>query len=221
MTMKMHQARYLKLLLATPLFVAQLTYGQSANGTIAGSVFDATGAAVANAKVTAKNDVGGDTRNTTTGPNGSFRIDNIPPSAYTLSVTANGFGRKDVTGINVGASMVTSQNVTLEVGATQQVVEVTAGTAQIQTDTAELSQTVSTAQISKLPISTLNPVDLVRTLPGISSVESRDNFTNGSGFSADGLRPRANNFLIDASTITITESPAKPCNRRMWKRLRK
>ena len=35
------------------------------------------------------------------------------------------------------------------------------------------------------------------TQPGVSTIASRDNFTNGSGFSVDGLRPRANNFLID------------------------
>jgi len=190
-------ARYLILLLTATLLLTPAGYGQSANGTISGTVLDATGGVVANAQVTAKNAVGGDTRTVTTGPNGAFRIENVPPSSYNISVTATGFSRKDVTGLNVAASTVTSQNVTLEVGATQQVVEVTAGTSQIQTDTGELSQTISTTQISKLPITGLNPIALVATMPGVATVASRDDFTNGSSFSADGLRPRANNFLID------------------------
>jgi outer membrane receptor protein involved in Fe transport len=184
-------------LLIAALLLTQITNAQTASGTIAGTVVDASGGVVANAEVKAKNTASGETRSMKTGPNGSYRFDNVLPSTYDLSATAPNFGRKDVTGLNVSASMVTSQNITLEVGGVQQVVEVSAGTSQIQTDSGDLSQTVSTIQIQKLPISSLNPIDLVPTQPGISTVASRDNFTNGSGFSADGLRPRANNFLID------------------------
>ena len=126
-----------------------------------GYVLDATGGAVGKAEVNAQDALGGEKRTVKTGPNGAYRIENITPSTYTLSVTAPGFSRKDITGINVTASTVTLENVTLEVGATQQVVEVSAGTALIQTDSGELSQTVSTVQIEKLPISSLNPIDLV------------------------------------------------------------
>jgi TonB-dependent receptor-like protein len=38
---------------------------------------------------------------------------------------------------------------------------------------------------------------LAVTLPGVSTVASRDDATNGFGFAVNGLRPRANNFLID------------------------
>jgi hypothetical protein len=38
---------------------------------------------------------------------------------------------------------------------------------------------------------------LAVTLPGIATVAGRDDFTNGTSFSVNGLRPRANNFLID------------------------
>lgn len=139
--------RYLTLI----FFLTQITYGQTASGTIAGTVLDSTGAAIPNADVSAENALGGERRTVKTGPNGAFRIENIPPSTYNLTVTANGFSRKDVTGINVTASTVTSENVTMEVGATQQIVEVSAGTALIQTDSGELSQTVSTMEIEKLP----------------------------------------------------------------------
>jgi len=185
-------------LLASTFLITQITYAQTATGTIAGSVVDATGGAIANAEVTATNTAGGQPpRKVKTSSNGSYRFENVSPSIYDLSVTAPNFGTKNVTGLNVTASTVTSQNITLEVGGVQQVVEVSAGTAQIQIDSGELSQTLSTMEVEKLPIASLNPIDLVPTQPGISTVASRDNFTNGSGFSADGLRPRANNFLID------------------------
>ena len=34
-------------------------------------------------------------------------------------------------------------------------------------------------------------------IPGVQDVASRDNLTNGVGFSVNGTRPRANNFLLD------------------------
>ena len=183
--------------LAVILVVPHMAHAQSANGSIAGTVIDPSGAAIAGATVTAKDSLGGETRSVKTGPKGAYRIENVPPSTYDISATAPSFATKNVTGLTVTASTVTSQNITLEVGTVAQVVEVGAGTTQIQTDTGELSQSVSTHQIEKLPISTLNPIDLVPTQPGVATVESRDNFTNGAGFSVDGLRPRANNFLID------------------------
>jgi outer membrane receptor protein involved in Fe transport len=179
------------------VLLTRLSYGQSANGTLTGTVLDPQGGAIANAEVTATNETGGEKRTTKTGPNGAFRIENIQPSSYTLSATANGFSRKDVRGVRVSASAVQSQNITLDVGASTQVVEVTAGVAQIQTDTGELSQSISTMQVAKLPEPSLNPIDLVKTMPGVLSVAGRDDFTNGASFSVDGLRPRANNFLID------------------------
>ena len=60
-----------------------------------------------------------------------------------------------------------------------------------------MSAAISSQEVSQLPITTGNPVDLVLTEPGIVPVASRDNVTNGEGFSVNGLRPRSNNFLID------------------------
>ena len=126
-----------------------------------------------------------------------YRIDAITPSVYTMTVTAPGFSSKEVNALNVPASIITSQNVTLEVGAAEQTVSVEAAVAQLQTDSGDLSGTINAGEIAKVPINSLNPIDLVLTQPGVVSVENRDSYTNGSGFSANGLRPRANNFLID------------------------
>ncbi len=170
---------------------------QTSKGTLSGTILDSSGAVISGAKITAKDNTGGESRTATSAGDGAYRIDAISPSVYTISVTAPGFSRKEVSGVNVQASVVTSQNVTLDVGATEQTVSVEAAAAQLQTDSGDLSGTISAAEIAKLPINSLNPIDLVLTQPGAVSVENRDSFTNGSGFSANGLRPRANNFLID------------------------
>ncbi len=179
------------------LALVELGWGQTSKGTISGVVLDSTGNAIVSAQVTAQDTQGAETRSVTTGPNGDYRIDAVMPSLYSLTVTAPGFDKKEVNGLAVQASIVTSQNITLEVGTTQTTISVEASVAQIQTSSGELSQTVQTVEIAKLPVNSLNPIDLALTQPGVTAVASRDAYTNGSGFSVNGLRPRANNFLID------------------------
>jgi outer membrane receptor protein involved in Fe transport len=193
----MYVIRKVGVLCAFSLGLTAFSWGQTSKGTISGTVLDSSGAAITGAQVTAKDTQGAETRSITTGSSGEYRIDAVTPSVYNLTVTATGFNKKEVNGLNVQASIVTSQNITLEIGTTQTTVSVEASGAQIQTDSGELSQTISVAEIAKLPVNTLNPIDLVLTQPGVTAVASRDAFTNGSGFAVNGLRPRANNFLID------------------------
>lgn len=60
-------------------------------GTIEGVVLDPNNAAVPNANVTITNPVTGYTRTVTSGTDGSFRFDNVPPNNYHMSITASGF----------------------------------------------------------------------------------------------------------------------------------
>src|ERR1700730_11667911 len=60
-------------------------------GTIAGTVLDPSGAAVPNADVSLHNVVSGYTQSTKSGPDGAFRLGNIPPNPYHLEVKAPGF----------------------------------------------------------------------------------------------------------------------------------
>jgi len=54
-------------------------------------------------------------------------------------------------------------------------------------------------------------LSLLLTEPGIQASSSRDAFTsNGIGFSANGARPRGNNFFSTARTTTTPRSPGKP-----------
>jgi len=67
-------------------------------GTIEGTATDPSGAAVPGAQVVLHNAVTGYSQTTDSGPDGSFRLNNIPPNAYHLEVSAPGF---DTFGENV------------------------------------------------------------------------------------------------------------------------
>ena len=66
---------------------------QQLTGTISGTAYDQSGAAVPKASVQLKNEASGDLRTSVTDKTGHFAITGVQPANYTLSVTATGFSR--------------------------------------------------------------------------------------------------------------------------------
>jgi hypothetical protein len=114
-----------------------------------------------------------------------------------VKVLAKGFAETQVRDVVVNASMITANNVELKITGGVETVTVEAGAETIQTESGELSKTIPQVDVKDLPYSSLNPYQLAVTLPGVMTVAGRDDATNGTAFAVNGLRPRANNFLID------------------------
>src|SRR6187402_1579624 len=182
------------------LFMASGVYAQTSKGTITGIVRDLNGAAIPNASVTALNVETNEARSATSEDTGAFRFDAVTPGRYTLSATAPGFQKFDATGLQVRASLVTSYDPKLSVGIVSDTVSVEAGGAILNTENGSLSGTVGSMELQKLPIFSLNPIELLTTLPGVQRVSNSD-MSNGSSVQVSGGRPRANNFLIDGQEI--------------------
>src|ERR1700760_2334449 len=98
------------------VLIAGLGFAQTSNGTIAGSVTDATGAAIANAKVTATSNNTGEVRTTKTNDVGAYRFESVLPGPYSIAVSAEGFAAFNLAHVNVVASVVTSANAMLKIG---------------------------------------------------------------------------------------------------------
>src|SRR5579863_4528694 len=98
---------------------------QTSQGTILGTVRDASGGAIAGATVTITNTGTNDTRTATTGADGEYRVPALQPGLYTVRVEASGFKTLTVSAQNlvVGQEMVV--NATMEVGSAEQAVTVT------------------------------------------------------------------------------------------------
>lgn len=172
-------------------------YGQTSNGTIVGTVTDKTGAAVPNAKVTGASKELGVTRTTVTDSAGGYRLENLPPGPYTISIEASGFSVFQLSDIKVKGSLEVSANATLDVGAITNTVTVEASAAQeLQTESGSLGAEISQQEVHDLPFFSNNPIELVLTQAGVQDGNGFS-FSNGQGFSVNGTRPRANNFLID------------------------
>jgi len=173
-------------------------FAQTTSGTIAGSVVDAAGAVVVGASVTATSEQTNDKRSTTTNKVGAYRIESVSPGTYRIEVSADTFAKTTVDDTVVNASVITSVNVTLHPGPSTTNVEVNSDVvAALKTDSGELSETLPNVEVENLPIASLNPYELATTLPGVTTVTG-DDYTNETGYSVNGNRPRDNNFLIES-----------------------
>lgn len=172
-------------------------FAQSSNGTIVGTVKDPSGAAVPKAKVKGVSKELGMERDAVSDVTGSYRLENLPPGTYTVKVEADGFAAFELAGIVVKGSLESTANVSLEVGSVTNTITVEASTGQeLQTESGSLGAQISNAEVQSLPIQNLNPISLVLTQAGVQDGNGLS-FSNGTGFSVNGTRPRANNFLID------------------------
>jgi hypothetical protein len=173
-----------------------ISFAQTSKGIIAGLVKDNTGAVVVGAKVAAKNTLTGETRNVDSGPNGTYRIEAVEPGIYEISVSAGGFKTTTIRQVDVKGSIVTSVNADLAVGVVGDTIEVQASGIELQTENGAIAHSIGTTDIEQIPVFNLNAISLVLTQPGVLDVGS-NSLSNGMGFSVNGSRPRANNFLLD------------------------
>ena len=189
--------------------------GQTSKGTVTGLVTDPNGAVVAGAEVELKNPATNQNRTTTTNDSGLYRFDAVDLAVYDLTIRAKGFRTLTNTGLEVQANRIATLDIKLEIGSTEATVNINATAGELlQTSDPVRGGNFTPKQVQELPISTLNPYDLGRLLPGVATATGGAQFGNASQFSVNGQRPRGNNYLIDGTEnndISVT-GPANQIN---------
>ena len=190
--------KYLRLIgLAGLLLLASaIGLAQSVSGDLRGTIYDATGAAVPDATVTARNDGTGVDSTTKSTATGEYHLANLPAGTYTITVTATGFSKAQLKAVDVVLNRISTANVRIEVGATTESVEVTAAAVTLDTTTALVQNTFQEKQLMDLPTSSTGSgvINLSLLDAGVSSSGA---VGLGSGPSVGGQRPRNNNFTIE------------------------
>lgn len=171
-------------------------HGQLVTATLQGTVHDNSGAAVANAKVTAVDASTNVATNTQTDANGRFVFASLAPGGpYAITVEAPGFKIEERLGIHLDVNQSVDLPITLQVGATTQRVEVNADATQLETSNASMGQVIGNRSVVDLPLNQRNVYSLVFLVPGVTgSVTYQYNSFN---LSADGGRPGTTNVLVD------------------------
>ena len=174
------------------------TSAQTSKGTLVGTELDPNGAAVSGATIKLTNVETGVSREVTTTSEGTYRLEAVDPGNYKIEVTASGFKAATLQNVISAGGQTNDYPVSLTVGNPSEVVEVVSDSVVLQTQDGTRGGTLDKRQITDLPVAGLNPVNLVFTLPGVVDPGGKaGGFVQGTEFSVNGLRPRANNQLVD------------------------
>src|SRR3989475_12282380 len=174
------------LLTSLPLFAQKIT------GDISGTVQDSTGAVVKDATITAKNIGTGETRSAKSSDAGFYRIVELPPGKYTVTVSVKGF-KTATRAAEVAISLVTQSDFKLQPGQVTETVEVSDATPLVETSEERLSTLFVERQVTDLPN---NGRDFNNLLDGVPGVQR----SPGGGFQSlniNGQRATSNNFAVD------------------------
>jgi hypothetical protein len=177
-------------------------FGQAVNATLLGTVTDATGAAVANVKVTAVEAATGAIHMSATNESGNFTFPDLQPGTYTVTAEAKGFKRESHENIDLLINTSTRVDLALIPGSVSETVEITTAPALLQTDRADISTTLERHQIANLPLSSGNSFQsLLNTVPGMAPVVFNNsqfyNANNDLSVNANGQSSYVNLYQIE------------------------
>ena len=201
--------KYTFLLVALLLAACALptaVWGQATSGTISGTVTDQSGAAVAGAAVSVRSLDTNVTRSATTAADGRFSFPALIVGPYELTAELRGFTKYVRGPINLVLNQEAVINPELKPAAVQETITITEDAPMLNTSSAEVGVRFDERRLAELPISGQaigssgfrDVYSTVLSAPGVSQLNSgNSSFTASVNFSANGMRTRGNNFMID------------------------
>jgi carboxypeptidase family protein len=163
------------------LFAVLLTatlYAQNPRGSLRGTVQDATGARIASAKIVAQLAGSSVQRGTTSEDRGEFRLDDLLPGNYRITVTARGFAPAEAE-VSIAVANVRDITVTMKLAATSQTVTVQGSSSSITTEITDTSSAVrggvvGSRDLETLPLPARSFANIAYLVPGTEPVEPSD-----------------------------------------------
>jgi len=146
---------------------------QAFTASLAGSVYDHTGAALPETIVILSNPDRAFTRTLTTATDGRYTFTLLPPGTYTLKVEKTGFRPYVQSGVVLAVGQAASQDVTLELGAVTQQLTVTAAAPMLNTTNANVASDVTQRQTVELPLNLRNVFGLVTLNSSVNNSQQK------------------------------------------------
>src|ERR1019366_9235627 len=170
-------------LLASPSVFAQET-----SAGIQGTVRDSTGGIVVKAKVEVASPALIGTKKAETDQGGYYRFANLPPGAYSVTVTAPGFRTFRQEGIDLAVGHLPSIEVRLEVGAITETVEVSSQAALIDSTQSKVQANISSASIQNLPTQSNSFQSVIQFAPGARYEPLQSDTGGGANYANNGFQ---------------------------------
>ena len=172
-----------------------------------GTVTDATGAVVANAKVVATTQATGVESATQTDTAGAYLFPSLPIGMYRIQVTAPGFRSAIISNLKLDVASAVTQNIQLTVGEAAEKIEIVADAALVETATTSMSQVINDKTVQEIPLNGRHFTDLSLLTPGTMTPPANGFLSaplrgQGSfGINTAGQREDTTNWLVNGINL--------------------
>jgi hypothetical protein len=191
-------------------FASIAMHAQTDTGRVTGIVEDPTEASIPGATITITNTSTSETQTVTADAAGNFTFPGLLRGPYKITATMTGFQTTTQT-FDLQVSQVQTITFKLAVGSTDQTVEVTSAAPLVELGSSTIGSVVQSRQQTQLPLNGRNFTQLALLSPGVTrgnygngasgvngDAETFRNSSSGGGsLSTNGLRPQANNYILD------------------------
>ena len=175
--------------------LSPLTFAQTTNATVGGTVSDATGALIPGVEITATNTQTGIVNTILTNESGAYQFASLQSGTYRFTAMLTGFQTRASETV-LGVSQQVRLNFTLQVGSVGTEVNVLeAADSVLATTSSSVGTVLSETQVSFLPLATRNVLDLIQTTAGANQ---RDGFSGAFA----GNRTSAANVTLNGVVVT-------------------
>lgn len=179
---------------------------QTTLGSIFGTIVDSSGAVIPNATITVTSVEQGTTRTTKTSSEGTYRVADLQPGTYRVSVEHAGFAKTQSELIPLAIEANVRADMSMKAGSNNVTIEVTAANPLLETGSAEISSQITTEDLENLPSNDRNIVGLMSIGVGVTggnydpsnpTTGGRVGQITGAEVVAMGTPPIGNSFLLD------------------------
>ena len=176
---------------------------QFEDGSLVGTIHDASGAIVPGATVSATNVGTGIIANTISNSSGEYEFPSLRVGTYTVKAEATGFSSAVAENISVSVAGRTRIDLSLKVGGGESTVEVTGVALQLETESSQRGQTITNYESEALPLVSRNYSDLLalvtgsRQAPTAATTSSISSLVRQGAYNVNGQRSMFNNYLLD------------------------
>src|SRR5580658_4773193 len=191
--------------MVTAFALAAFAQSLSASAGIGGTVTDKSGAVFPGVTVTVFG-ASGTPQTAVTNERGAYSVLEVPLGSYTVSISAQGFKRFEKSGVHVAVGEMARVDITLEPAEANTSVEVQGqNAAGVETDTAQLSGTITQKEVVETGLNGRNFTQLIALAPGVSNQTGQDEAKVGvvgsTKYSVNGGRVEYNTFDVDGSDL--------------------